>query len=324
MPGEHAVLSPSSAERWISCPASVRLVATIPEGPESAYAHEGTVAHELGLLKASRHFGKITEDQFLARRAAWRAANADVLDRDEVEIEMERHTDAWVDVLDREMSLHHHSQIMLEQRLDAGVPGVWGTSDAVVVSPVHVAAIDFKYGSGVAVAAKDNAQARLYACGALDSYGDLLGEAQEVRIVIHQPRMDHLLEDVMTPDQLREWRDTVAIPAAEEALSDDAHFGPSETACRWCPASGRCRAQLEAIFEEPWGDPDLLTPAEMAETLAKVGQIRDWLNALEEAALRMRPHSGCPTPRVRPFPATRWCSRVGSGPTGTPLPLSST
>lgn len=42
----HAKLSPSSAERWMSCPGSVAL----NEGKEdrgSSYAAEGTAAHEL-------------------------------------------------------------------------------------------------------------------------------------------------------------------------------------------------------------------------------------------------------------------------------------
>ena len=43
----HAVLSPSSAERWFNCPGSVALIDTLP--PEafrtSKFAAEGTVAH---------------------------------------------------------------------------------------------------------------------------------------------------------------------------------------------------------------------------------------------------------------------------------------
>jgi len=298
MSDEHALLSPSSAERWIACPASVRLVQSLPDTGEgdSPYAYQGTVAHELAFLKASRHFGKITEDQFLHRRSVWRTEHSLLLDRDEVEVEMERHTDAYVELLAEEMALHYNSQIMLEQRLDTGVPSSWGTGDAVIVSPVHVASVDFKYGEGVAVPVVGNPQLRLYAVGALDTYGDLLGEVKEIRVIVHQPRLDHILVDVMTPEDLRRWRDEVAIPAAEEALGPDPHFGPSEDACRWCPAKGRCRAQLEWIFDEPFGDPDLLTPEEMAATYARLGAIQDWMKAVEEAALRMAYSEGTKIP----------------------------
>ena len=46
MPDTHALLSPSSSERWISCPPSVRMSEGIEEKP-SEYAAEGTAAHSL-------------------------------------------------------------------------------------------------------------------------------------------------------------------------------------------------------------------------------------------------------------------------------------
>ena len=47
MPNEHATLSPSAAERWLVCPASIRMEATVPPEVESEYAREGTIAHAL-------------------------------------------------------------------------------------------------------------------------------------------------------------------------------------------------------------------------------------------------------------------------------------
>ncbi|HHW4685759.1 MAG TPA: DUF2800 domain-containing protein, partial [Xylella sp.] len=40
---QHAMLSPSSAHRWMQCPASVPLGARCPDVP-STFADEGTVA----------------------------------------------------------------------------------------------------------------------------------------------------------------------------------------------------------------------------------------------------------------------------------------
>ncbi len=42
----HARLSPSAAERWMTCPGSVKLSEAIQDR-ESQYAAEGTAAHEL-------------------------------------------------------------------------------------------------------------------------------------------------------------------------------------------------------------------------------------------------------------------------------------
>ena len=46
MPNQHALLSPSSSERWLHCPKSVRLSEQF-EDTTSVYASEGTEAHAL-------------------------------------------------------------------------------------------------------------------------------------------------------------------------------------------------------------------------------------------------------------------------------------
>jgi len=267
----------------------------VPPEPESPYATEGTAAHALGELKARLAFDMITKRKFNAELKRWREEFAIT---PEVEAEMNIHTDAYVELIRERMALYPYTQVYLEQRLDTGVPNSWGTSDTVLVSPFHVEIIDLKYGAGVPVEAKGNPQLRFYGLGALDAFGDLLGETQLVRITVFQPRLNHTLTDEMTPEALRAWRTEVAIPAAELALSDDAPFGPSETACRWCPASGRCRAQIEAVFaEEPFErEPDVLTPEELADALNKRKHVQDWLNALEKVALDTAYSQGVPLP----------------------------
>ena len=296
MPKQHARLSPSAAERWLECPASIRMEVHVPPERESEYAREGTAAHGLAEIKAGLEFGLITKAQARRDRAAWEK-EFQITDPEQL-AEMERHTDAYVELLRGRLADHPGSQIMLEQRMDTGVPTCWGTSDTVIVSMEHVEIIDFKYGQGVQVVAAGNPQLRLYALGALDTFGDLLGETKEIRITVHQPRIDgHVDTEVLTPAELRKWRESI-IPIAEEALGDNAHFGPSDTACRWCPASGRCKAQLEAVFADEIveSDPETLSPEEVSEQLARIPAIREWLKAFEEAALSMAYSEGTPIP----------------------------
>lgn len=298
MPGEHARLSPSDAERWLSCPAAIRAEeeSGIVED-ESPYAREGTAAHALGEIKASLHFGKITKQQAIARRAEWAKEFEEYAENPETMIEMEEHTDAYVALLQERMDLYPGSILFLEIRVFPGVPECWGTSDAIIVSPFHIEVIDFKYGAGVAVEAKGNPQLRLYGVGALEEYGNLLGDTEVVRITVHQPRMNHVLTDEISPEALIKWRDEKVLPKANEALSEDAEFGPSDEACRWCPLSGRCRAQLEAVFATDFDQkPDTLSADEMSEVLGKRKMVTDWLNAFEVAALDMAYSKGVPIP----------------------------
>lgn len=287
MPSQHALLSPSAAERWIECPASVRMSEKFPEEGSSGYAEEGTAAHALGEIKAALEFGLSTSAEAKAARRAWEVEWGGQLEAWDL-ADMERHTDAYVELLKAKVEAHEGSQLMLEQRMNTGIPRSWGTSDAVIVSMSHVEIVDFKYGAGVRVWAEGNPQLRLYALGALDTFGDLLGDTEKVIITVYQPRIGdgHADSEVLSPEELREWREQVARPAAELALSDEAPFGPSDQACRWCPASGKCKAQLEQVFAQDFEeDLDELSPEDMADALKRIPLIRQWLTAFEEAAL---------------------------------------
>ena len=52
---KHALLSASSAKRWINCPPSARLSEAFPEST-SDYAEEGTLAHDICELKLRKLF----------------------------------------------------------------------------------------------------------------------------------------------------------------------------------------------------------------------------------------------------------------------------
>lgn len=285
MPGEHAVLSPSSSGRWISCPASVRASRQIPPGKESTYAHEGTVAHALGELKARFAFGKILEVDYGKALVEWEDWAVGTGITTEQIGDMHQHIKGYVELLQERVAEFPHSELFLEQRVYPGVPECWGTSDAIIISPQHVEAIDLKYGQGVRVDAPDNSQLRLYALGALE-IAEMIGEVKWVRSTVFQPRKNHTSTEELTPAEIREWRDTVVIPAAEQALSGEGAFGPSDSACRWCPAAGSCRARYEKMIAEDFGsDPDLLSAQELGDLLPRMKGIRDWVSAVETSAL---------------------------------------
>jgi hypothetical protein len=297
-PAAHAKLSPSASTRWISCPASIRMEQHAPKGGDSIYAREGTTAHALGEIEASHTFGLTNRRQYLAARKAWRADfDAQGYDADQL-LEMQAHVKDYVVLIADRLKRRPLSRVFLEQRLDTGVPTCWGTSDVVIVSPTHVEIIDLKYGAGLAVSAYGNSQLRLYGLGALDSYGDLLGDTDAVFMTVFQPRIDdgHVDTEELTPDELRAWRTDIVLPAAELALGEDAPFGPSESACRWCPAAGICTTRTEVALAEDFGtpyseaplspaSPEALTPEQLGMVLTRIPEIKAWCAAVEAHAL---------------------------------------
>lgn len=302
MPSDHAVLSPSDSARWISCPAAIRMDENLREqgllqDDGSSYALEGTIAHALGELEAGHTFGLIGRKEYLIGLRKWRK-EFDAQNYPEGTLEeMKTHIRGYVALIAERMKRRPMSRVFLEQRLDTGVEKCWGTSDTVIVSPSHIEIIDLKYGAGVPVSAEGNPQLRLYGCGALDTYGDLLGETDLIVVTVYQPRVDSTSSEELHPDELRAWRDGVVKPAAGKALhSDNAPFGPSEKACRWCPAAGICRARIEKATREDFGDilaeetptpapPETLTPEELGLALHRVPHIKAWCAALEATAL---------------------------------------
>ena len=288
MPGQHALLSPSSAGRWLQCPASVRFIQRNARegGEESFFAREGTAAHAVAEAIASERFDLISAEDRDASLAETRSEFADVIPDSEAWGDMVAHGEAYADLVQHLAGQLKYAQVFFEERLDAGVPEVWGTSDTVIVSPDTIHIVDFKYGQGVKVSPVGNPQLRLYALGALKEFGNLLGKTETVKMTIHQPRLAHTETDTLTARELTRWRDKVAIPGANVALGDSAPFGPSEDACRFCPMAGNCRARVEYMTEIDFAeDPDTISNEEMAELIGRLKDIRRWTDELEKEAL---------------------------------------
>lgn len=287
----HALLAPSASERWISCPASVRMSAG-DDWEDSIYAREGTLAHSLGELKARALFKQISRGEYFRFYQEW-TLEASGFNIDEIHT----HTDAYVDFLLEQVDDHPLNQIVLEQRVNTGLPQCWGTADAAIISPgnnyIHV--VDLKYGQGVPVNAEGNTQLRLYGVGALEMFDVLLGDNPTVFMTIYQPRLNSISTDKMSAKDLVAWRDGIA-PIAKEALGPDARFGPTDAACRWCPARGTCRARVDVMTAQDFGPTDHISPEEMGELLKRLPGIRQWCIDVHESALRLVYQDGVEVP----------------------------
>lgn len=301
----HAKLSPSSAERWLSCPASIRMIAehTVPgDDQDTPFALEGTIAHDLAEIEGSYRFGYLTDVQYREEYDRWYIHEFEPQDYPDGTLEeMTGHVKSYVELVESQVEDHPDATVLFEQRMDTGVPGVWGTSDAVILTPTHIGVVDFKYGMGVPVSADNNPQLRSYGLGAANTYGGVLGDTETVSITVHQPRLSSVSTEHLTYDQLIAWRDEVLSPGAQATRDPDAPFGPSDVACRFCPVAGLCRARVEYATAQDFGglfdpdddaftppqDPDLLTAEEVAAVLGRVSHMKQWLKDFEAAALEM-------------------------------------
>ena len=290
---DHALLSPSSAERWINCPPSAVINAQAGS-QDTAYTREGTLAHALAEHKAHRAFLGDMRDEVYAK------AVEVMRKQPEWDDEMEGYTNTYIEALqDIYDSFPVKPHVAIEQRLDFTqyVPDGFGTADCIMVAGDELHIVDFKYGKGVAVSAQENAQMMLYALGALIAYAGIY-DVETVHMTIVQPRIKSEPETfAMSAGPLYMWARQVVAPAAELAAKGEGEYAEGDW-CRFCAIKGSCRARAAAntALEDFGGkQPPELTDEEVAQALTLGRRLKTWLSDIEEYAL-----NACLTGKVIP------------------------
>lgn len=282
--GKHALLSPSSAARWMRCPASVVVTRDMPED-SSPYAIEGTCAHRLAELLLNG------ADGFPADEAAKVIAAG--VDPDSL-VEPVR---VYVDYV-RSLGSEIVTEVSLDISLITKEPEARGTSDAVVFSEGVLHVCDLKYGKGEPVSADGNPQLAIYAGAALAAF-DFLGEIREVCMHIVQPRLNSISVWRVSVDELMAFLADVTRAGAQclrlldENRDPDTvpaeFFQPCAKACRFCRHRGKCTALAKyalsvAGLELPAPLKASLDVRQLAYILDRIGLIKSWMGEVEAAA----------------------------------------
>jgi hypothetical protein len=276
----HALLSASSAARWLACPPSA-VAAETYENEGTDYTKEGTLAHEVAEWVAS---GKS------------RTNSLDKGQDEGITSEMIECAEGYRDYIQEQIK-SDNAVVLLEQRVDFSpwVPDGFGTADCIIIQGKTMDVIDYKYGKGVAVSAEDNPQMKLYGLGALNDYG-FAYDVETIRLHIYQPRLNNISVYELCAGKLRAWAEMVVKPTAEEASKGKGKYNPGEH-CRFCPHAGRCSSLTKTCteFVETHGirvGIETLAPWEVAEVLRMEPLVSLWLKRVKEQALSTMMNGG--------------------------------
>lgn len=294
-PEKHALLSASSASRWLKCTAAPRFEEQFPE-KTSEYAEEGRLAHAICELKVIKKFTtQITPRTYTTRlnKLKKEPYYAD---------EMDKTSDLYVEHLtEKAMTYDSKPYVAVEVQVDFAeyVPEGFGTCDCIMIGGDTLNITDYKHGKGVPVSAEGNAQMRLYALGALKRYAAIFGNTiKRVCMTIDQPRIqDEPSTETITVEDLRAWGESIK-PAAAKAYMGLGEFCPGEH-CRFCRGKAQCkaRADINTALEEfkdcvpqngekpPLFGQGVLTDEEIGDLLIRGKELVAWYKDLEEYAL---------------------------------------
>lgn len=279
---DHAILSPSSAKRWIHCTPSA-LLAEAAGSKTSVYAEEGTLAHEIAEYALTQYLEGIYDpivDEELP-------VNDEHLKNPLFSIDMANYIRDYCDYVigeGYEMQKQDGAcQMFLERKVDITdyAPDSFGSVDVTLVSDKTIHIIDLKYGAGIKVTADHNEQMMLYALGALKAAASK--DITNIRMTIAQVRLDHYDTFEMSKGELLDWAEKVLKPAAKAAIQGKGKQVIGSW-CGFCPVKAQCRAQRDAILadfdEKP--EPLLLSDEEVTDLIGKIDTYKSWIESVNK------------------------------------------
>lgn len=255
-----SIVGGSTALRRLRCPGSMALEGSMPD-ISSSYAQEGSDLHSCMEMifnddmqpedLLGHHVGEIpalSREQVAALR--WCFDRADkLIGTDEFSLEQ------WVDF--------------------PGIKDAGGTADMSILDDdrTHLTIVDYKFGQGVPVDAKDNAQGKFYAVATAHSLGI---RPDKVTFHILQPRLDSHTHDTWTMEELDQFADEL-----RHAIRTARPEYVTGSWCRFCKGAAVCPARREEAFAAI----QLHDAArDLPSALAILDSLEDWIAEVKRVA----------------------------------------
>ena len=239
--GEHSILGPSSAERWLNCPGSVLLPGP---SPQTEYAAEGSAAHWLS--EQVRNENRPASN--------WKGA---ILQVGEYQFKVGKNMiDSVTTFVESVGKLPGAPVIEGRVAYEELVPGGFGTLDDARIEDGLCTITDFKHGKGVQVEAKDNSQLKLYGIGVFFQY-QWIFHFDKFLLRISQPRLKHFEEFEISLGHLLQWGYDTVRAGAKLCLTPGAPLKAGSW-CKFCKAKLTCsvRAKYKAEHERSPDSPE--------------------------------------------------------------------
>lgn len=280
---EHALLSPSSAKKWLGCPAALACEFGIPNESGQA-AVNGTAMHSMAEYSLNAIANGSYGDNFDV--AKWFTPNetnkcvvknhgkgpietyakvrrGDVVVTDDFVKQVDKYVSYCRPIIDAAELFKVEYRVNLTKILHPGVEidgkplQTFGTADLVAILPDGTLIVgDLKTGRHK-VSAKENKQMMLYALGILRALRRT-HDITAVRLVIFQPYAGGADEWDTTPEALEQfgkYASASALKAIDAFVRGKkglkpADFRPSNDACQWCRFAEKCNAKRKVATIE--------------------------------------------------------------------------
>lgn len=299
----------SGAKRWMACPTSVALGATISE-TKKKYATKGTELHQ----KAAKWLKLLTDPEI-----------SHVEGYNHLEPEVSLYINSIINRLTQLSSQKIDCRLNIEERLP--FLGSSGGIDCYIIAQDKAWVYDLKTGEGVKVFATKNEQLAFYACAVAENHPEI----NHVTATIVQPsieddaEMPHVDSWELTEEVLAEWTEKfkVALELVDQPYGNQMPLVVGSY-CQFCKAQPICPAHMKILEEADSDLPVAIEPLQseklpiQADRIIHILKHKKHINAWFEKAeeylfLRMKEggeqadeliNQGCKLARKRSY--RRW------------------